>query len=371
MAQLRLGVSSFRNMLRNLLMLEAADESSIIEKADALDKMLHSIPDGYVPGADISPEQLAAFDAASREYARLSGQRPISIDAAFKMRNDERIDTMLRSYHTDERRPQMKEPGAGVHAIKQAPAVKPITKDYTGQSRQAPYVMPPKRVEITPSDLKKRNPAAFGAIPVEGRIEMRGPYIVLHPKQASARMMVWAGVPPKGEPKIRDQKTGKLIDNPHYVPEKPRTWRTVDELTRAQREALGYIDPRDKGDFPRKEPTKYGQKPELEDNPSVRIRGGGGGILEPEIMGSTPAASGPGGSPSHAASAAVRNAQIAKGIKPDLESMDINELEALRAVAVRHAKSSTDATDARFVRNIDAVIRSRLAGVKPTKGHKR
>lgn len=369
MAQLRLEVSSFRSMLRNLLMLEAFDDD-IIKKADALDKMLHSIPDGYVQGANVSPEEQAKFDAASNEYARLTGHKPISMNVAFKLRNDERIDAMLRSYHTDERRPQMKGPGPGVHAIKQAPASKPITKDYVGRSQQAPYQMPVKRAELTHDDLKKSNPSAFKALPVDGRLEVRGPYVVLHPKQASARMMVWAGVPPKGEPKIRNEQ-GKLIDNPRYIPEKPRTWRTVDELTQGQRESLGYIDPRDKGDFPRKEPTPYGQKFEIEDNPSVRIRGGGGGILEPEIMGSTPAASGPGGTPSHAASAALRNAQIAKGIKPDLESMDIKELEALRAIAARHAKSSTDSSDACFVKNIDAMIKSRNAGVKPLKGNKK
>lgn len=338
------------------------------------DKNWHLFPKEKVSAPKVSQEDIARFNELSSSDPSEWSSDDIEWFKGFKRQTSNWVDSPDRDKtYLDalsatarapseeerlvniykERKPAAPETSGGVHVLKQRPASPPITKDYVGPSRQAPLLKKKQKVEVPRDVLKQTSPKAFASIPKgEWKVFKRGPYFVLEPEDPVKRMLVWTGVP----------GTDK-------EPEKPRAWRTPDEMKGFQREQLGFLDAHDKGKEGR-DSAVGGEKPRLSpmNQADVRFKGGaGGGFIDVDTSGQI----GGGvedGLPSDYALNKLRNIELAgeAGV-PDFRAMDLEELERSFRMAMNSYRDHNDTSWKKIADEIKIVIDARKRGVKAEK----
>lgn len=392
MAQLRLRVNSIRAMLRGLVPLFEADDPNADDpeagerkkQKKELDKLsiayndvLRALPKSYSGGDKLTPDQEMRYAAAWKRYNDIkSSLEAAGIEIPKKIAGN--ISASPATIKLGVPQKPAHEPGAAEFNAKlgsgrtlKASSGPLVNKDYTGKSLQAPYLTPPTQARtVSKEELAAFSPKAAALLPDwDGALQIKNGYLILIPTSSVQRTMVWAGVPAKGD-----------------RPELPKAWRTIDELNKEQRDKLGWIDSRDKGSYPKKEPTKFGDENWGRKEPDVRFKSGRGEIADIEVMGHVPGATSEhpghgGGIPTSAAKAAADRAFAAKHAKlPDWETLNIQELQTWKDVVSRKLKTSHDPADQRILAQIEDAIGDRMRGTppkpkprrefKPNKAHK-
>lgn len=260
----------------------------------------------------------------------------------------------------------------GGKPIKQPPSSRPVTKDYVGPTKTAPYLttqnlksrnladkndLDVPETTLDREQLKKISLKAFQNVPPGDWKEfaMRAGYIIAKPKDPKQKPLIWASVPPKGG-----------------EPAKPHAWRSIEELAGDQKTRLGYFDKRTLGSPSTDVETKHDKNPEHRkdaDALRVKFKGDPMGRVDIETTGTMPGSvSGQGGTPTKDARAAVAAAdKAAQAVIPDWNTLPLDKLTKAAEMAERRFKSSKDPEEMQILKDINDALVSRESGEPPAK----
>lgn len=322
----------------------------------------------------LSPEIQAKWRQLAADYEKRTGKKAPTPQQAGEAK-DEFQQEKLQSIYKD-MKPAAKPQSAGAaHVIKQRPEKPAITKDYVGKSVQAPYLKGKtgesgeksmgnakaapdiKELKINFDQLEKISKKAYDEFPPGdwAGIFMRAGHLFIKPDNPGQKPLVWSNVPPRGQ-----------------QPGKKHAWRSLEELTAQQVQALGFFDTTQRGNPRKNVPVKselpfdnpVGQSYDEEKDPNgVRFKGGAGGRVETQTTASTPGSvTGPGGIPTKQAIKDTETASQAQTSEiPDWDTFDEQKLKRALELAIKKFGDKNQ-----FVEDIRASLVDRQTGTPPS-----
>ncbi len=382
MTQIRITMSTLRSVLHKSHIMSEADDATkrfFAQRREKYDEKPRS--DDNVAKHSASGFSTSRVYEPSAEFDDLEPPAPLTPEqfkdpAAIQAHED-----ALKAYRATRKAALEKRKGlppapvpaasikTGGRPFKQPPGSRPVTKDYVGPTRTAPYLTSkdlqsksakgagqgklevPETV-VTDEQLKKLSAKAHQNKP-EGdwkEIVMRGGYLILKPKNPAQKPLIWASVPPKGN------------QGP-----KPHAWRTAEELVHAQRLSLGYLDKTERGWSKSDVAMPHDLDPER--GSRVKFKGDPMGRVDIETTGTLHGSStGPGGTPTKDSSVAVASAdKAAKAEIPDWNTLSLATLKKAADMAEKRFKSGKSPEETQILRDISDALITRESGEAPAK----